>query len=186
VTPGDPADNNNARVPEDYNVVFPFPIASSGTGGEPAQVCNDGVDDDGDTLVDLLDSGCKPPDTLTMATADTDGDGFSDEAEVYLGTDALGRCELGGPAISSDLPADVAGGAFSADKVNVQDLGAYTVSGARIINTKPGDANFNKRFDVVPGKALAGNWINVQDLSAIRGNPLWNGPKCSAHPTLND
>jgi len=190
VTPGD-VDNNNARVPEDYNVVFPFPIASSGTGGEPAQVCNDGVDDDGDGAVDLLDSGCKP--SALAPVVDTDGDGFSDEAEVYIGTDPLGRCEVKGPGTSTDWPADVFGGPISTDKLTLQDLGAYT-SSPKKLNTSPGNPNFDRRYDVVPGSQF-GDWINLTDLNFLLGmkppmfggtTKAFNGPNCTAHPTLND
>ena len=195
--PADPNDNDATKTPEAYALLFPFPIAHSGAGSspadrEPAQVCNDGVDNDGDTQIDLLDSGCKPPSSLTLAPNDTDGDGWTDEEEIYLGTDALGRCEKKGPALSTDWPGDVSGGGFSEDKVNIQDLSVFTGTPKRL-NTSPGNPDFDRRYDVLPGSTF-GDWINVGDLSALTGRTapmfggakMFNGPACTAHPTLND
>src|SRR5206468_1261660 len=75
-TPADPDDNNASRTPEDYDIVQPMYIAHAGSGPAPwqqhillmrlpSQVCSDGIDNDGDTLVDNLDQGaggntCRP------------------------------------------------------------------------------------------------------------------------------
>ena len=96
----DPNDGNNNSTPEHYAPVRFFPVASSGSGSaplrrtrEPLQVCNDGVDNDGDTLMDLLegdgpDSGnmwdCNPRERAARpADTDTDGDGFTDATRSY-------------------------------------------------------------------------------------------------------
>lgn len=194
--PADPNDGNASITPEAYALLFPFPIVHSGAGsspvdGEPAQVCNDGVDNDGDTTVDLLDSGCKPPTPMGLATADTDGDGWTDEEEIYIGTDALGRCEVGATTPpSSDWPADLAAGGFSKDKANVSDVAAFVSSGA--FGTSPGNPNFNRRYDLAPGSTF-GTWINLSDIVKLStqtapmfSGKVFNGPVCTAHPVLND
>jgi hypothetical protein len=63
--------------------------ANGGTPGalEPAQ-CNNGVDDDGDTLIDLSDPGCGNVDQTTESPAcndgiDNDGDGAIDLLDVH-------------------------------------------------------------------------------------------------------
>jgi hypothetical protein len=209
--PNDPNDGNASRTPEAYSITWPFPVASSGSGdttpasGEPKQACNDGIDNDGDTLVDLLDSAagaCRPPSTLTMAPQDTDGDGFSDEAEVYMGTDSLGRCEVGGTTsvppqanISSDWPGDTNdGGAASRDEVDTVDLSSFT-GGLRPLGKSPGESGFDRRFDVIPGPGALTQWINTLDLSHVTtfappmfGATAFNytGTDCTPHPTYGD
>ncbi len=202
VSLSDPNDANIAIVPEHYALTFPFPIAESGASfnpppptRQPRQLCNDGIDNDNDGLTDLIDlAGCKPPNALA-APMDTDGDGYSDEAEVWVGTDPLGRCEKIGPAISTDWPADLSPN-IAVDKINISDLSAY-VGVPRIYSTSPGlVSNYNQRFDVVPGTgAVPGTWINISDLQsvALGTAPMFGGARmygqaaaCTAHPTYGD
>jgi hypothetical protein len=211
--PNDPADNNANRIPETYSQFRPFPVAHAGSGAnppasrEPIQICNDGIDNDGDTLIDLLDgtSGgaattddCRPPDSVFTTGEDTDGDGSRDEAEIHMGTDPLSRCGEGfetggGPPPSRSWPQDLRGDSgFTGDKINVSDLGTF-VSQARN-NKSPGQAGFDRRWDIRPG-ATIGSWVNVADLAAISTQiPVpWMGVRafgffsvCSSHRTLND
>ncbi len=199
----DPNDANATLTPEHYALTFRFPISASGASGsppparQPAQVCNDGIDNDWDALMDVNDAGCKPPNALAALTVDTDGDGYSDEAEVWTGTDALGRCEKVGPSVSTDWPADLTDAAgFSRDKVNISDLAAY-VGVPRIYGTSPGvGPNYNQRFDVVPGTGpVPGAWINIADLQsvAVGTAPMFGGGRmfgqalpCTAHPIYGD
>jgi hypothetical protein len=184
--PDDPADNNAQRIPETYSQFRPFPVAHSGSGTnppasrEPLQVCNDGLDNDGDGLVDLLDgtsSGsattddCRPPDSIFTTGPDTDGDGSRDEVEIHVGTDPLSRCARGlevGATPSIGWPMDLRGDStITGDKINISDLGTFTSQGRD--DTSPGDPNFDRRWDLRPG-ATVGNWINVADLSVITTN----------------
>lgn len=218
--PADPDDGNASKTPEDYDLVFPMGVAHSGSGTappmrEPAQVCNDGIDNDGDTLVDLMDaasgnSSCRPKGVLahpgfpTCPAAgcediDSDGDGFVDEVERHVGTDALGRCELGAvPTRSTDWPSDFISGGVpnSTDKIVVTDLTSF-LAPTRRLDTSPSNPNFNVRWDLVPGPGLFGNWINVADLTALiagasgfppmfSGAKAFNGPACTAHPAFAD
>jgi hypothetical protein len=207
VSLSDPNDGNGNITPEHYALQYPFPIAHSGANGEssgppgarqPTQVCNDGINQDGDANTDLLDTDCRPPATAAAATyygsQDTDGDGYNDEWEIHHGTDALGRCEKGvTPSLSSDWPADLTngGGAFSGDKVNISDLQALAAK----YGSSPGGAAYDRRYDLVPGPgSVPGAWINISDLQNIAlatapmfgGAKMYGGAVCTAHPTLND
>jgi hypothetical protein len=211
--PADPADGNAGRIPETYSQFRPFPVAHSGSGSnppasrEPLQICNDGLDNDGDTLIDLLDGtaaaastldDCRPPDAVFTSGEDTDGDGSRDEAEIHMGTDPLGRCAKGfetggGPPPSSDWPSDLRGdSAFTGDKINVSDLGTFTAQGKN--GKSPGTAGFDRRWDIRPGTTV-GTWVGVADLAAVSmlvPTP-WMGVRafaffsvCSAHRSLNE
>jgi len=196
------------RTPEHYVAFVPLPMTSSGSGNnppasrEPVQICNDGIDNDNDGAMDLVeadgaDAGtirdCSPAIPL-LTPIDTDGDGFTDEAEIHIGTDALGRCERGSTVPpSGDWPADLAAsGAFTADRINVVDLAIY-IAPVRRFGTAPGDADFDRRWDVVPGTTFGVPWINVVDLAYIAFfiPPMFevrafNGPVCSAHRVYGD
>jgi hypothetical protein len=211
--PADPNDSDSNRVPETYSQFRPFYVAHSGSGNnppasrEPRQVCDDGVDNDGDTLLDLLDgtsaSGstiddCRPPDSIFTSGKDTDGDGVKDEVEIYIGTDPLSRCDRGIAPISAKpskgWPLDLRGEtAFSADRVNISDLGSFT-NPTRKHGNSPGDPGFNRRWDLRPGTTV-GDWINVADLAVVASNtpvPMFEirafgyAGLCSAHPVYND
>jgi hypothetical protein len=179
--------------------------------GQPYQLCNDNADNDGDTLTDLLDPGCNPtglpvhPGYPTCPTdgcagIDSDGDGWTDEAEVFIGTDPFGRCEAGAsPKQSTDWPADLdstAGALDSLDKITVQDITSFLVPDR--VDTSPGDPNYNPRFDLVPGLTPPfTTWIATNDLTALLAGssgypPMFNGqkanggPTCTAHPLYGD
>jgi hypothetical protein len=207
--PNDPNDSNANVFPETYSQFRPFMVAHSGSGAnppasrEPLQICNDGIDNDGDTLVDINDGtatgasatdDCRPPDSVFTAGADTDGDGSRDAVEIHLGSDPLSRCHRGNDP-NSTTPSrgwgrDVRGeSAFSGDKVNVQDLQAVFSH----FGSPPGPP-FDRRFDLRPGSTLP-TWINVQDLAAVasasaipsHGISAWLfGSVCSAHKVYND
>jgi hypothetical protein len=186
---------------------------------EPRQVCGDGIDNDGDTLVDLLDvgtgtppnTGCRPvslaahpgyPSCPTNGCPgiDTDGDGYTDEAEMSIGTDALGRCEAGAtPPMSTDWPSDIVSGGTpdSTDAITITDLTSF-LGPIRRLDTYPGHADFDRRWDLVPGPAFSANWIEINDLTAlssgVTGEPPMNNSAgvfgtsfvCSAHPMYGD
>jgi hypothetical protein len=235
----DPNDASAAITPEDYDLVLPFGAdhASAGAtplGRLPRQVCNDGIDNDGDGLTDNLDQGagttaqnvshCRPgevaaspggvangpliavPAYPTCPTngceQDSDGDGVSDEAERHIGTNPLGRCGVGG--LETDPPSDAwpldithAGTPFSTDLIVITDLTSF-LAPTRRLDTKPGDANFNIRWDIVPGPSFTNNWIEITDLTAlfagVSGFPsMTNGAKvfgavapCTDHPIMGN
>jgi hypothetical protein len=211
--PNDPNDANANIIPETYSQFRPFVVAHAGSGTnppaarEPVQVCSDGIDNDGDTLIDLLDGtstlsattdDCRPPDSIFTTGVDTDGDGSKDEVEIYLGTDPLSRCARGldpnATTPSIGWPRDLRGeSAFSGDKVNVVDQSTFTAPDDRL-STSPGDAHFDRRWDLRPGTGV-GDWINTQDLAALSSTafvPMYGisawlfASVCSAHPVYGD
>lgn len=165
--------------------------ASGYSAGQPYQVCNDGLDNDLDTLVDLLDPGCLP---TGLAAGDADGDGWNDEAELHVGTDALGRCEHGasaGNGPSSDWPGDLVSGSIpnSTDRLTIGDLSSFVAPPPRKLGTAPGAAGFDRRWDLQPGSPLGGQWINVLDLSTLVSGstgspPMYGGSRAFGSATL--
>jgi hypothetical protein len=176
------------------------------------QVCNDGIDNDGDTLIDNLDwvagnSTCRPAAQaahpgfpacpITGCSVDSDGDGSTNEAERHVGTNPLGRCGIGEvPARSADWPLDLVSGGIpqSTDRVNILDLSNF-VAPVRRLDTSPGNPNFNVRWDIKPGPDIPSHWVQVTDLatliSGVTGFPpmssgarVFGGPLCSAHPVF--
>jgi hypothetical protein len=213
--PNDPMDSMMGVTPEAYSIFQPFPIAHSGSGAappqrQPVQLCNDGLDNDGDTYIDNLDDGlnggsadttnCNP---VGVGITDTDGDGHADEAEIHIGTDALGRCGVGG--IVSDPPSTDWGSDFihggvpnSTDRITITDLTSF-LAPSRRLDTSPGDALFSVRYDLVPGYQYPfDTWIAINDLTAMLWGttgypPMYGGPRafgnataCSAHPVYGD
>jgi hypothetical protein len=155
-----------------------------------------GVDDDGDGSVDeALPGGA--------LSQDCDGDGYTGTAENHVFSYLAGpplngdqkRCQeidtsFPNPAAhvrpSKRWPSDIAAaGAFSANKVNVQDISSF-VSPVRYFNQNTGTDPGDKRFDLVPGSTF-GFHINVQDLAALTsGNtgypPMLNGVRAFGGP----
>ncbi|MGH8248368.1 MAG: hypothetical protein ACREUU_18270, partial [Gammaproteobacteria bacterium] len=102
--------------------------------------------------------------------------GAFSEAQFRIGTHADDPC--GGDA----YPLDLIPGGFQPNTINIQDLASY-VAPVRIIGTKPGDANFSARHDMLPGTTFGTPWINVNDLGAFVANtptgypPMHNGQR---------
>jgi hypothetical protein len=210
-TPGDACDpdDDNDTIPDttdtddDNDLVKDADEAGCG-GSTPSSLrpervdgAFDNVDDDGDTLTDeALPGG--------SSTFDCDGDGYRGSAEDHV------YSYLAGPPLDGDQktcqeidtafpstaahirpskrwPSDIAAaGAFSANKINVQDLSSF-ITPLRYLNqdvgTDPGDV----RFDLVPG-SVVGTDINVSDLAALTSNsptgfpPMLNGAKAMNGP----
>jgi hypothetical protein len=161
--------------------------AESGT-----PLCGNGKNDDDKTGAGLvaddavIDDGC--PGGPAQAGA------FS-EAQFKIGTDQLGPCSVGADAGQSpSWPSDFVSGGIpdSTDKINVLDLTSFIAPPAtRKLDTAPGQANFNSRWDLNPGRGVFNNMINVTDLTALiagtSGFPpmfggstkAFNGPVCT-------
>jgi len=165
------------------------------------------TDDDNDGVADITDN-CPLNSNASQANYDlswgdtqggdacdpeADGDGFINTTEAHVGTLTLDHC--GNPVTmpgnsfptSSAWPADLRSDAFSLNKVNISDLGTFTVP-IRRINTSPGDPNWNIRWDLVPGPIIpTGKHVNIQDLSALTpsyplmfgGVRAFGGPTCT-------
>jgi hypothetical protein len=79
------------------------------------------------------------------------------------------------------------------NRVTIHDIGSFILP-IRRLDGSPGDADFHRRWDLVPGPGEGPSWINISDLVALvaspdggvayppmfEGLPAWNGPYCSA------
>jgi hypothetical protein len=86
-------------------------------------------------------------------------------------------------------PADLIGGAFSGNKINVQDLATF-LGPVRHLNTDIGANPGNVRWDLVPGGGALPDDINIIDMANIvalappmlGGARALNGPSCPWPP----
>ncbi|MEK7399358.1 MAG: thrombospondin type 3 repeat-containing protein [Candidatus Poribacteria bacterium] len=113
---------------------------------------------------------------------DVDNDGFSNDAELEIGTAPSYPCgNLG-------WPADLASGGTSTNKVTITDITSF-LAPTRIFNTNLGP--FTRRWDLVPGKGSFSTDINIQDLTnlitlappMLGGARAFNGPECPISPS---
>ena len=215
--PPDPNDLAPGVIPEDYDAFAPLPLSHSGSGAtppmrEPVQVCNDGLDNDLDGLVDLLDSGagnstCRPKNVAThpgypacpangCVGVDTDGDGYAAEAEM-----------------TRDRPAGALRGGIDFGAQQRLAIGPVVFRQRRqgharrrheLHRAGPGEAEhgagrpgFDVRWDIVPGNTAGADWIVLNDLTSLTagvtgyppmfsGVKAFNGPACTAHPAYGD
>jgi hypothetical protein len=157
------------------------------------------VDDDGDTQIDeALPGGA--------ANFDCDGDGFKGSAENHVfsylsqtnGDQKVCQeydATFPNPAPhirpSKRWPSDLAGGSFSSNKINIQDISSFT-NPIRYLSQNTGTDPNDIRFDIVPGSTV-GAHINIVDLAAITsgatgfppmlgGAKAFNGPVCPWAP----
>ncbi len=114
---------------------------------------------------------------------DYDGDGFSDEAEVHVGTDPVAPCG------SDGWPADLSPGSLlgGGSRVDLLDLASF-VGPVRHFGTNVGTFPGDARWDLVPGRGHLGTDINVLDMMSLAllappvlgGQRALNGPVCAA------
>ncbi len=128
-----------------------------------------------------------PTATPAPAGADSDGDGFSDSVELVLGTNPNSPCgsfdqtKATNPSLS--WPADLAGGT-SANQVDLQDLISF-LAPVRRLGTSQGDANFDRRWDLVPGRGAFSADINLEDLARLvtLAPPMFGGVRAFGGPS---
>lgn len=134
----------------------------------------------------LVNDGCPaagPAEVACAGSADDDADTFPNdgcpqsgtfsEGQFNIGTNQLGPCSVGAEAgPSPSWPSDFASGGIpnSTDRITVTDLTSF-LAPARRLDTSPGHANFNARWDLIPGRGLFANMINVNDLTALIAGP---------------
>ncbi len=144
-------------------------VAAPETGAQ----CLNATDDDGDGFVN---DGCPPV-------------GAFSEAQFNIGTGILAPCHVGAEAgPSPSWPSDFVSGGIpdSTDKITITDLTSF-LAPARRLDTSPGSANFNSRWDLVPGRGLFPRWININDLTSLIAGPtgippMFGGPKAFNGP----
>jgi hypothetical protein len=145
-------------------------------GGTP--LCGNGVNDDAPDD-GVIDDGC--PGGPAKA-------GQFSEAEFNIGTDPLYPCGL------SRWPSDFLWGGLpdSTNRATLSDLTSF-LGPTRRLDTSPGDAGYDKRWDLTPGRGILPKWINLNDITALLGGPsgyppmlggqrAFNGPQCPYPP----
>ena len=141
--------------------------------GAAEGVCSGSADEDGDTFVN---DGCPQS-------------GSFSEGQFKIGTNQLGPCSVGadaGPSPSWPSDFDSTAVPNSIDRITLTDLTSFLGPAYRL-NTKPGNANYNMRWDLVPGPTIGLNWIQLNDLTALLGGasglpPMFGGAKAFNGP----
>ena len=119
-------------------------------------------------------------DPLGDVCDESDSDGFLDSGELHVGTNPGQRCGVSG------WPADLFDGPPAVNRITLQDLASY-IAPVRRLGSSPGDAGYNKRWDIVPGNGGFGKDINVADVAYIvtvtpdmfgGDQKAYNGPVC--------
>ncbi len=151
--------------------------AESGT-----PLCTGSANEDAFSGESMVNDGCPavgPAESICTGAADDDADAFINdgctqvgtyaEGAFNIGTNSVGRCGAGNlsdPSPSWPLDFVSISTPDSTDKVSLVDLTSFLASPRRF-DTSPGNANFNKRWDLLPGPGGFANWINLQDLTAL-------------------
>ena len=111
--------------------------------------------------------------------ADSDGDGFKDAAELYIGTNPMKSCGTDG------WPLDIINGSspFTTD-VNIMDITSFLVP-VRRFGATIGGSNYSARWDIVPGKGMFTSDINIQDITSFIAGPTAYPPMLNGQRAFN-
>jgi hypothetical protein len=146
----------------------------SGAPESGAPLCGNRANDDGVISAgsddSVVDDGCPggPPQV-----------GAYSEAQFNITLTDQDPCGMNG------WPSDfLAGGIFgSTNRVLIDDLNSFL--SPRRLDTNPGDQNFNTRWDLVPGRGIFNDWINIQDFNALLGGTTAYPPMLGGERALN-
>ena len=116
-----------------------------------------GQDEDGDTTPD-------EPLPFTAADFDCDGDGYTGAAESSIFAPATDRDQ--DPCGLDGWPSNPFDSAWSANRPDIQDVISF-VAPTRHLDTSPGDAGFDLRWDLAPAPGGGVAQINMQDITAL-------------------
>jgi hypothetical protein len=162
------------------------PLNGDGAGGATCDIgayeaCPASADCDGDGYTDAAESA------TPLCTAAGNDDSFDDavandgcpggppqagafsEAQFKIGTNA------GYPCAQTGWPSDVFSSGASANKLTIQDVISF-VAMPRKLDKNPGEAGFNSRWDLVPGRGILGKFININDITALVNGTTGNPP----------
>ena len=140
-------------------------------------LCGNGVNDDGfitggGSDDGVVDDGCPGGPAQVGAYS---------EGQFNIGLGDQDGCGANG------WPAELAG---NNDRVTLQDVTSFVAPPPKKLNTSPGGPGFNSRWDLTPGGS-GGNWIVLQDLTALVAGPtayppMFGGAKAFNGPTCNE
>ena len=109
---------------------------------------------------------------------DSDGDGFTDAAERHIYNSPSGEPDTNPcGSVHQGWPIDLTTGGVptSTNKITITDITAFQAPVNRM-NTSPGHPNYSVRFDLIPGKGLFAQDINVQDQTAVYSGTTGSPP----------
>jgi hypothetical protein len=110
--------------------------------------------------------------------SDDDGDGFDNPVEIYVGTDPSVPCGVAG------WPADLEADSFMSDEdiLDIADLTAF-LAPIRRLDTSPGDADFDIRYDILPGTGIFTSFVNIADFTVLLTltPPMFGGERALYH-----
>lgn len=132
---------------------------------------------------------------------DQDEDGYVNGVENYLGTNPYKACATSSSDVDATKPGKpskvwpvdlftATGVPATYNKITIQDLTTF-LAPTRRLDTSPGDAGYDKRWDLVPGAGIFGKDINISDLTNLNtvappmfgGQRAMTGPVCVSKPT---
>ena len=191
---GSCADADADGVPDasDNCPLTPNPGQADYDGDGAGDACD--TEDDGDAYTDVVEAGAplcgngRNDDSFDDSTLD-DGcpggpaaTGLFSEGQFRIGTNPLDHCGL--DAWPSDF---VSGGVpDSTNRITLTDITSFVApASSRRLDTSPWHANYNRRWDLLPGPGLFANWININDLTALVAGPTAYPPMLGGQRALN-
>jgi hypothetical protein len=102
--------------------------------------------------------------------------GAYSEAQFKIGTGAQDPCGLNG------WPSDLVSGSIpdSTNALTIADLTSFITTGPplnlRRLDKNPGQAGFDSRWDLTPGRGGFGTFLNIQDVTTLLGGTTGNPP----------
>jgi hypothetical protein len=114
--------------------------------------------------------------------------GTYSEGAYKIGTSKLARCNVGAvPVTSPSWPADLNSSTDSVDKITLTDLTSF-LAPMRRLGTNPNSGTaFSARWDLIPGRGIFTDWINLNDLVALLAGttgmpPMFGGARAFGGP----
>jgi CSLREA domain-containing protein len=159
---------------------FAVPAVCPDTDGDSS--C-DGVDpeDDSDGYTDSAEAGV--PLCVSAGNDDAFDDAIADDGclggPAQAGNFSEGQFKIGtgaqDPCGQTGWPSDVFSSGPSANKLTIQDVISF-ITMPRKLDTNPGEAGFDSRWDLVPGRGILGKFININDITALVNGTTGNPP----------
>ena len=120
-----------------------------------------------------------------VVDGDSDGDGFSNSVEYYLGTNPTRACaassaDIGQNGSSNVWPGDLFASGASFNKIDIQDVTRFVAPNRLLDQNASADT---RRWDVVPGRGLFATDINIIDATEIIlfTAPMFGGARALDH-----
>jgi len=183
VTPQNDTDNDG--MPDSFELIHPClnPFVNDSANDSDSDSLVSNVATISMTNIEEYNLGTNP------CEADTDTDGFNDGVELYIGTSPLHACGPDGWPLDFDSTTPIPD---SINKISITDITSF-LAPIRHFGSSVGDPEYDRRWDLTPGKGIFADDINIQDITAMlagtTGNPpmlggakAFGGPECPFPP----